>query len=579
MYRFICIYYSSYYNDIIHRNPSAKCERSVAASVPSLRIQQISGSSSMSNMCFFNIGPHHRHGTMRTGTSASMRPPKSGGRTTVVQLVTGLASILLSAWSGGAHGSPAAAATVGGNYRALYHVYHLDASCPHDGSKREISLSHGGAAIFTLNEADPKTATFLQKSDISCHLELEVPRGYGFAVFIEEMNLREALGSPPDWDRQAYPRPCLDYLQFGRDVGFVTSFKSQTYCGVRDRLHRGHNASSWDFLGASARVAAGSSGLRHYVEEIDREMDFWLKVRKRDMVTQLSNPPRKLTVVVTAFKKNCDDRLPPPSSTADSRTGTLATTTFVRCKNSNNHCVRKDLLCDTYVNCVWPDGDQAPDEANCDAYHDPVHGAWSLWRGGGGGHGDPGSSSGDAEGTLLTIPVIIIILVAVLVTAFVVLLVSKRLLVWMARKSMRSSRGSANTNNQGSPRLSNSGGPGPHHAGGGRGSLSLLSLPAPVPSTSCGGTGAAGSSSSGGGGGGGGFRRGTHHPAEASLLGGQQSLGDRGRPSAAPSAPPSYEEAVKLFGDADSGPNRQQGHDDYLGDPPPYSPPTQRSGS
>ena len=56
----------------------------------------------------------------------------------------------------------------------------------------------------------------------SCHLELFLPSSlYGFSIFIEEMSLGGSQGGG-----------CRrDYLQFGRDILFLTTHKSRKYCG------------------------------------------------------------------------------------------------------------------------------------------------------------------------------------------------------------------------------------------------------------------------------------------------------------------------------------------------------------
>ena len=60
------------------------------------------------------------------------------------------------------------------------------------------------------------------RSVFSCHLELFLPSSlYGFSIFIEEMSLGGSQGGG-----------CRrDYLQFGRDILFLTTHKSRKYCG------------------------------------------------------------------------------------------------------------------------------------------------------------------------------------------------------------------------------------------------------------------------------------------------------------------------------------------------------------
>ena len=44
--------------------------------------------------------------------------------------------------------------------------------------------------------------------DLSCHLELEIPSGYGLHIYMDEMHL---AGNEENDD-------CIDYVQFGRDI-------------------------------------------------------------------------------------------------------------------------------------------------------------------------------------------------------------------------------------------------------------------------------------------------------------------------------------------------------------------------
>ena len=53
---------------------------------------------------------------------------------------------------------------------------------------------------------------------------------FGFHVYIDEMNLDTGDDATNvDWK-------CRDYLQFGRDVFLLTTFRSQDYCGIRTRI-------------------------------------------------------------------------------------------------------------------------------------------------------------------------------------------------------------------------------------------------------------------------------------------------------------------------------------------------------
>ena len=102
-----------------------------------------------------------------------------------------------------------------------YLIYSLERICvPY---KKEVQLGNS-AAIFYLDESDPGTREYLSKRDLDCHLELEVPSSslYGFHVFIDEMVLDEA-GRVAVSSKEHCPQ---DYVQFGRDVGYITTSMS-----------------------------------------------------------------------------------------------------------------------------------------------------------------------------------------------------------------------------------------------------------------------------------------------------------------------------------------------------------------
>ena len=77
-----------------------------------------------------------------------------------------------------------------------------------------------------------------------------------------------------------------------------------------------------------------------YVEEVDFEMDIWIKT---------VSPESKLNMTVTIFKKfNCDQ-----------------SSYYQKCPNSRN-CIDKNLFCDGLVNChFWSQNSQLTDESYC----------------------------------------------------------------------------------------------------------------------------------------------------------------------------------------------------------------------
>ena len=94
--------------------------------------------------------------------------------------------------------------------------------CSAKGNKVRSSVGTD-VNVFTFNSSDVRTAKWGkgQKSVLRCHLELVLPSyHYGFSVFIEEMQLGGSAGGG-----------CRrDYLQFGRDILFLTTHKSRKYC-------------------------------------------------------------------------------------------------------------------------------------------------------------------------------------------------------------------------------------------------------------------------------------------------------------------------------------------------------------
>ena len=261
-----------------------------------------------------------------------------------------------------------------------YLVYSLESTCLPHRSKRELKL-YTGAAIFYLDEsfAHGGSRSLLNSSDLNCHLEFEVPsKRFGFHVYFEELNLDQGSGTN-----------CHDYAQFGRDVLYITTKKSKQFCGKRDRIFF-HNATE------SQKLKAMSQGQRWYLEENDHEMDFWVKIHKNTdpQRGQPGHPGwRKLVIVVTVFKKNCN---------ADRELG------WKQCKHSKD-CIRNDYFCDARTNCAWPSGEDATDEANCERVY-----PGRLF-------GDVSSKTGSSGPNIpLILIVIIVIVFAVVVFAVVI---------------------------------------------------------------------------------------------------------------------------------------------------------------
>ena len=80
-----------------------------------------------------------------------------------------------------------------------------------DGDKQSLHLNN--PAIFIFN------STVRRK--FPCHLELHLhSKSLGFSVFIETLKVEKFLNS--DCSK--------DYIQFGRDSLFITTFTSKKYC-------------------------------------------------------------------------------------------------------------------------------------------------------------------------------------------------------------------------------------------------------------------------------------------------------------------------------------------------------------
>ena len=192
--------------------------------------------------------------------------------------------------------------------------FRLDKVCSSNGSKTRLNMKQEVVSVFTFN------SSFVQGNSFKCHLELYLPSSsYGFSVFIEEMALS---GSSMSGCSE-------DYLQFGRDILFVTTHLSKKYCGEVEipvpRTQNGVVRFEFPFTPLARRI---------YNEEEDREMDIWMNINTKNVEQNLY---KTLTLVVTPFKKSCASR--------DSL--------YQQCRFSTK-CVRRELFCDGRVNCAWP---------------------------------------------------------------------------------------------------------------------------------------------------------------------------------------------------------------------------------
>jgi len=208
--------------------------------------------------------------------------------------------------------------------KSIYVKNRLDKVCSSNGSKTRLNMKQEVVSVFTFN------SSFVQGNSFKCHLELYLPSSsYGFSVFIEEMALS---GSSMSGCSE-------DYLQFGRDILFVTTHLSKKYCGEVEipvpRTQNGVVRFEFPFTPLARRI---------YNEEEDREMDIWMNINTKNVEENLY---KTLTLVVTPFKKSCASR--------DSL--------YQQCRFSTK-CVRRELFCDGRVNCAWPYVEPA-DEVHC----------------------------------------------------------------------------------------------------------------------------------------------------------------------------------------------------------------------
>ena len=161
-------------------------------------------------------------------------------------------------------------------------MYYLEKTCGKDGQKQSLHLNN--PAIFIFNSTVRKK--------FSCHLELHLhSQSLGFSVFIETLKLQTVFNS--DCSK--------DYIQFGRDKLFITTFTSDKYC---QRIEPTRQIRSED--GALEKYDFGSTSYerREYVEETDNEMDVWINLS--DMKDpSLSDNVKEVKLIVVPFRKRC----------------------------------------------------------------------------------------------------------------------------------------------------------------------------------------------------------------------------------------------------------------------------------
>jgi len=113
-----------------------------------------------------------------------------------------------------------------------------------------------------------------------------------------------------------------DFVQFGRDVFFITSYRSGRFCGsIQGDLRY------WEV--GNKNVTPQKE--RSYMELEDKEMDIWIKI----IIPTSAILIKTMEFIVTVFKKTCS----------------LDDPDYQRC-GSHPHCIQAHLFCDGRVNCA-----------------------------------------------------------------------------------------------------------------------------------------------------------------------------------------------------------------------------------
>jgi len=181
--------------------------------------------------------------------------------------------------------------------------YQLERTCK--GDKKQ-SLHLNTPAIFTYNSTVNKS--------FSCHLELHLhSKSLGFSAYIERLD----IAAVPDCKQ--------DFVQFGRDQLFITTYTSAKFCR---RIEASEEVR--DESGDLIRYNFGNVSYtqREYIEDEDNEMDVWLSLAP-------SRNVKTVKLVVSPFRKKC--------SYEDEKY-------YRRCPGSGR-CFKKDFFCSGLVKC------------------------------------------------------------------------------------------------------------------------------------------------------------------------------------------------------------------------------------
>jgi len=187
-----------------------------------------------------------------------------------------------------------------------YTFYPLEKTCGKFGSKQSLHLN-SQAAIFTLNSE-------ISYTKLDCHLELHVhSKALGFLVYIEALKI------------EVSPKCSRDYLQFGRDRGFITTHLSKRYC---EYIEHSDNVTDIDGIVTAYNFGNTPYQRREYIEINDLEMDIWLELEPSN------NQKKEVKLIVVPFRKSCGSN-----------------EEYYRVCPGTKNCFRRQFFCDNLVKC------------------------------------------------------------------------------------------------------------------------------------------------------------------------------------------------------------------------------------
>jgi len=186
-------------------------------------------------------------------------------------------------------------------------IFPLEKTCG-DGGKQSLHLNNPG--IFIFNNT--------LRTKFSCHLELHLhSQSLGFSVFIETLKLPTAFNS----DCKS------DYIQFGRDKLFITTYTSEKYC---ERIEHTSDIRTETGQLINYNFGAVPYERREYVEDTDNEMDVWINLDSSHDKTN-----KEIKLIVVPFRKRCTGE--------DQRN-------YKMCPGSGR-CFKREYFCSEMVKC------------------------------------------------------------------------------------------------------------------------------------------------------------------------------------------------------------------------------------